>query len=376
MTLDLARILACARAYHALHGRWPTQRAGEIGGLPGTTWSLVDQALRFGYMGLAGGSSLARLLASKCRSMRGSSALDEHQIMAWADAYRAKHGRWPTSNSGRLDGAPRETWKAIDAALRLGRRRLVGGSSLALLLAARRGARRRGRAVGKRLGGGHRRLSLGQILRFADRHHRRHGRWPTQRSGAIDDLPGLTWLAVEQALREGHRGLPKGWSLSRLLSELRGVSPARAHRLTVRQVLAWADVYHGRLGRWPSRKSGPIDGAAEITWNLVDQAFRFGRHGLVGGSSLAQFLRAQRDARKKPKLAPLTVERILAWADAFRARHGSWPMRDSGPIDGIPGETWSKVDTALAFGLRGLPDGGSLARLLARHRRAGGRDDD
>ncbi|HEV3021286.1 MAG TPA: hypothetical protein VGX76_02420 [Pirellulales bacterium] len=360
MTLDVASILAWARAYHARHGRRPTQRAGEIDGLPGTTWSLVDQALRFGYMGLAGGSSLTRLLASK--------ALDEHRILTWAEAYRAKHGRWPTSYSGRLDGAPGETWKGVDAALRLGRRGLLGGSSLALLLAARRGAVRRRRTVGKRHGGGRRALSVGQILRLAEVHHRRHGRWPTQRSGAIDDAPGLTWLAVEQALREGHRGLPKGWSLSRLLAELREVRPARGRRFTVRQVLAWADAYHRRYGRWPSRKSGPIAGAVEITWNLVDQAFRFGRHGLVGGSSLAQFLRAQRDARKKPKLAPLLVERILAWADAYHARHGSWPLRDSGPVDGVPGETWSKVDTALAFGLRGLADGGSLASLLARRR--------
>src|SRR5262249_52355965 len=40
----------------------------------------------------------------------------------------------------------------------------------------------------------------------------------------------------------------------------------------------------------------------------------------------------------------------------------------SGPVPEAPGETWSMVDGALRVGLRGLPGGLSLARLLARHR--------
>jgi hypothetical protein len=64
----------------------------------------------------------------------------------------------------------------------------------------------------------------------------------------------------------------------------------------------------------------------------------------------------------------LTVEQILAWADAHHAHHGSWPTERSGSGPAAPGESWKAVDSAMRQGLRGLPGGDSLARLLARER--------
>lgn len=61
---------------------------------------------------------------------------------------------------------------------------------------------------------------------------------------------------------------------------------------------------------------------------------------------------------------PLTEEQALAWAVEHRRRTDRWPHADSGPVPGAPGETWRAVDRALARGLRGLPGGSSLARLL------------
>jgi hypothetical protein len=69
-------------------------------------------------------------------------------------------------------------------------------------------------------------------------------------------------------------------------------------------------------------------------------------------------------ARQRP---PLTVEQILAWADAHHERTGRWPISRSGPVEGVPGQTWGDVDKALRAGRRGLPGGDSLARLLDRH---------
>jgi hypothetical protein len=68
---------------------------------------------------------------------------------------------------------------------------------------------------------------------------------------------------------------------------------------------------------------------------------------------------------------PLTVEQVLAWADAYRARTGRWPAAGSGPVPKAPGETWAGIDQALRGGGRGLPGGYSLARLLALLRDAG-----
>ena len=67
----------------------------------------------------------------------------------------------------------------------------------------------------------------------------------------------------------------------------------------------------------------------------------------------------------------LTIRQILRWVDAHHAQTREWPHRGSGPVLGVPGETWNGVNKALQRGHRGLPAGGSLAKLLDRHRRGG-----
>jgi hypothetical protein len=64
----------------------------------------------------------------------------------------------------------------------------------------------------------------------------------------------------------------------------------------------------------------------------------------------------------------LTIQQILAWADAYRAQTGRWPNRNSGQIPNSSGEKWSAVDKALTNGRRGFVRGGSLAKLLYEHR--------
>src|SRR5262245_15806480 len=69
--------------------------------------------------------------------------------------------------------------------------------------------------------------------------------------------------------------------------------------------------------------------------------------------------------------SPLTVEEILAWADAYRRLHGRWPAsRCGGPVPGAPGLTWEALNVALRDGWRGLPGGWSLRLLLAERRDA------
>jgi hypothetical protein len=61
------------------------------------------------------------------------------------------------------------------------------------------------------------RLSVVLILRWADAHHRRTGRWPGAHSGPVAGRAGEHWGALESALRHGWRGLPGGDTLARLL---------------------------------------------------------------------------------------------------------------------------------------------------------------
>ena len=58
---------------------------------------------------------------------------------------------------------------------------------------------------------------------------------------------------------------------------------------------------------------------------------------------------------------PITIEEVLALADAWFAKYGCWPKeRDN--------QDWNSINAALREGRRGLPGGTTLARLLAEHR--------
>jgi hypothetical protein len=63
-----------------------------------------------------------------------------------------------------------------------------------------------------------------------------------------------------------------------------------------------------------------------------------------------------------------TVDVILVWADRHYERTGRWPFLKSGPVHESPGDTWQMIDSGLRCGLRGLPGGSSLSRLLASQR--------
>ena len=58
----------------------------------------------------------------------------------------------------------------------------------------------------------------------------------------------------------------------------------------------------------------------------------------------------------------LTIEEILALADAHHAAHGTWPTSESIAIPerGNRGNTWRAIDRCLKEGFRGLPGGSTL----------------
>ncbi len=138
-------------------------------------------------------------------------------------------------------------------------------------------------------------------------------------------------------------------------------------RLSVGDILSWADNHHRRTGSWPrifdtdtaSLPSGE-------TWLRIDIALRQGHRGLPGGDSLPQLLARARGARVRRRPPPLTEEQVLAWARIHQRATGQWPVASSGPVARAVGESWGAIDVALRQGLRGLPGGDSLARLLAR----------
>src|SRR5262249_46949533 len=129
-------------------------------------------------------------------------------------------------------------------------------------------------------------------------------------------------------------------------------------------------------------------------------ALALGLRGLPGDSSLAELLAAERGApapdmgpraladkiwaweqeafavkprRRKPpggqpKVPRITIEQVLAWADAHHAATGCWPVKISGKVTTGSDETWARIDNALRKGIRGLAVITSLPRLLNEKR--------
>lgn len=209
--------------------------------------------------------------------------LTEAQILRWADAHRRRTGAWPTADSGPVPDSGGETWYGVDAVLKHGCRGLPGGVSLARLLARRRGVPNRMDLPP---------VTEDQILAWAEAHRRRTGDWPDRKTH--DPVPGAageTWTALDTALKRGHRGLPGGSSLARLLAERGGARNRTAlPQLTEEQILVWADAHHRRTGRWPQARSGEVVEAPGTTWKAVEESLRAGCRGLPGGSTLRRLL--------------------------------------------------------------------------------------
>lgn len=361
--LEIPAILVWAKAYHARTGSWPNKMSGRIPEAPTESWMKVNLALRQGLRGLPGGSSLARLLFEQIGAATRASLIHYtlDTICAWAKAWHARTGAWPQPGSGDIPEAPGETWSKVHTALRDGTRGLLGGSSLARLLAEQLGVENRW-SIGT--------YSEERILAWADAYHAQNGNWPTARSGEIPNSGGTTWMSVHMALVQGSRHLPGGSSLARLLAQRRGVLyQTDLLPLLPIDILQWAQNYRERNGRWPMRSSGPIPEAPGENWRKADAALRVGNRGCPGGSSLAQFLAQECGVRNRADLPRLTIAGILDWASAHRKRTGSLPTHRSGSIPESPGDTWSGVDCALKQGLRGLPGGTTLARLLLSENR-------
>jgi hypothetical protein len=375
--LSVAEILAWADAHHAAVGRWPSVASGPVrtASYP-ITWATIDNALRHGCRGLPRGQSLSRLLrehrghqpkmgparrhqsleknGSTCAEPRLRAdriALSLEQILAAADAYRAATGRWPNVTSGPIAEIPGATWSTLNRALLRGLPGLTAGMSLAQLLAQHRGRQVNGLAA----------LTIEEILRWADAYREAHGCWPDETSGPVEGAPADTWQNICRLLARGGRGLPGGTTLRRLLAEQRGARYLGMEPdLDPEQIVPWAEAHRAATGKWPTRNSGPVAAAPGETWGKMDDALRFGRRGLPGGSSVPRVI-AEHLAASSPDLS---IETIAAWGDAYHARHGQWPGPRSGAVRGAPGEKWFDLDVALRNGSRGLPAGMSLAQLF------------
>jgi hypothetical protein len=130
--LTLARIAELITAWRETTGEFPTTKSGAIPGLNGTTWGIVDKALRRGSRGLPGGSSLPQILEQQfnARNVENLPLFTHEQIRSWIIEYHQETGKYPVVLAGEIPGSDGETWRIVDRALCRGQRGLPGGSSL------------------------------------------------------------------------------------------------------------------------------------------------------------------------------------------------------------------------------------------------------
>ena len=192
------------------------------------------------------------------------------------------------------------------------------------------------------------------------------GEWPNRKSGLVAGTVE-TWGGIDGSLKQGSRGLPGGSSLAKLLAGNRGVRNVRdLPPLTVEQILEWAGAHNTTTGNWPKNNSGPVTDTDE-TWAGINAT-------LVSASVV--FRAAPHLPNCWPNTEASQTGRIFrhwqssrSWhaADAHKTTSGTWPNRNSGRVAGTQ-ETWAKIDCSLQAGVRGLPGGSSLAKLLAERR--------
>ncbi len=293
--------------------------------------------------------------------------LTEDIVLLWCDQFHERTGQWPQMKlHGKLtiEGSVGIRWKWIDSALLRGSRGLPGGSSIPRLLAKHRGVRNR-KGLSK--------LTHKLILKWAEAYHKRHGRWPIQDTTERDipESPGDGWQNIDDSMRRGLRGLPGGYSLARLLEDERGVRNfANLPPLSEAQILKWCDAYHERTGRWPGQRvwMEEIPESGGETWCRVDQAMKIGIRSLSPGDTLSNLLARTGRHRNMANLPMLTEEEILKWARRHQKQHGKWPTCRGEPqeIEGTFGERWFNIDQVMRKGMRGLPGGSSLARMIAK----------
>jgi hypothetical protein len=271
--------------------------------------------------------------------------------MEFAEAYHAKHGKWPTARSGKISAkGGGDTWGSFNVCLKKGRRGLPGGSSLIELLIENGCLPPIEELVD---------FSINQILEWADEHYAYTHKWPNTGTGIVTASPKNTWERLDKALRRGQRGLPRGTSLAQLLFEKRGAPNLQnQERLNIEKILRWVDAHYDRTGNWPTRDDGEVFDAPGETWDHINNALLSGNRGLPKGSSLPLLLAEQRGKRHVKLLPDLNIMQINGWVLTYYARTGRLPRVKDGTIPEAPDESWSIIDNAFRYGRRGLAETG------------------
>lgn len=202
-----------------------------------------------------------------------------------------------------------------------------------------------------------------KILASMEYHKDKTGRYPSIKSGKVlgGPLKGRMWKSIDESLFKGRvPGWPKGSTLASFKDKFK-----------LRNGISEADIVlcmhlhkqNSELGKFPHRDSGhiqwgPLKGRL---WQYIDDCFREGRiEGWPKGTTMATF------RQSKGLTDKITEHAIMASIASYYIKHGKYPSKDSGKIEGGPlhNRNWFVVNDALKEGkVDGWPKGSSLAKF-------------
>lgn len=280
-------------------------------------------------------------------------------IITWIKNYHIKHGHYPKESSGFIEEMPHVTWEHVSDWLKRGCYGLPKGSSLPRLLSKHFNVRNIQELPD---------LDIPQILAWIEEHRSLTGEWPNQRSGLLLNNSGETWAGIDTCLQKGRRGLIGSQSIKQLIAEEFGErNKSRLEKLSIPQILVWAEDWFKAYGRHPTAKGGLIPNSGGETWSGVASALHIGGRGLSVGKTLNQLVSEHFGIRSREHLPDLSEEQIVLWMKNWQEVTGSWPKVTNGIIPNSSGETWSAIQNALQKGRRGMQKGQSISTLLSKH---------
>lgn len=211
----------------------------------------------------------------------------------------ADHGALPTERSG-YSAVLGCTWETLASAFRAGERGLPKGTTFAAWMNENfRDLVHPPRHIGEP-------ALIEAVKRFREQND---GAFPTLASG---EIPGLnaTWESVEHCLRDGHRGLPSGTTLSRWMDKTFGRRPSTRLQISKEWLIAEVNAYRAaNNGDFPPIHSAvPISVGRRATWAQVSATMEAARR------PLGLWLEKQ-----YPSETAITEERITGWVERYRS---------------------------------------------------------
>jgi hypothetical protein len=339
-------------------GENPTQYSGliEHGPLANgvRTWQNLDSNLRYGQYSLLEDPKWHELntemqkqgktpsLAQLLQRNGYNEQLTIDLIVRTIDAFRDNNnGQNPTAESGLIEHGPlangTRTWMIINNNIRAGAYGLSDDPEWQQFNhLVQKSATMPSLPLFLQFKGYNEQLTVDLVMKTVNAFRaNNNGRNPSNKSGVIEDGPlangARTWLAIDQALKTGIRGLSKDpeWQKLKehaekqkqpcslfLLLQVKGYAQPLTKNITIKKIMLSIDAFRAKNnGASPSQYSGIIEEAplanGSRTWMVMNTALR------VGGSGLSDDPEWQRLSAKYG--GKLSLSRLIAEYDQMRA---------------------------------------------------------